>query len=357
MSAGPNTQSFVSEVVGVGKFLPPRIVKNEELRDLMDTSDEWIRQRTGIEQRHWVNPNDAKMSSTAALAHEASLLAIESASKARDFKKEDIDLIVFATLSPDHLFPGSACFLQQKLGLPEIPALDVRQQCSGFLYALSVADQFIKTGQSKNVLVVGSEVHSVGLDKTPRGRDVSVLFGDGAGAVILTRKAFEETDADSSKESRILSTHLHADGRFAKELWIESPGTGVEEPEWLTHEMMETGRVYPQMNGKTVFLHATKRMPEAIREAVESNGYTIDDVDCFIFHQANLRINEMVAKQLKIPSEKVFNTIQKYANTTAATIPIGICDALEVGKIKKGDLVACAAFGSGFTWASALIRW
>lgn len=333
-----------SKFLGIGSYLPPRILKNDDLKKWMDTSDEWIQERTGIKQRHWVEGN----TTTSDLA----LIAAERALENAKVSKKEIDMIILATLSPDHEFPGTACFLQSKLEMPGIPALDVRQQCSGFLYGLSIADQFIKTGAMKKILLVGAEVHSKGLEKTTEGRDVSVLFGDGAGAAVI---GVCEEDVNE-KSSQILSTHIHADGTFAKELWTPGPGTGIGEDRINENHLKENVH-FPKMNGKTVFVHASRRMPEAILECLKANDKKIEEVDLFIFHQANLRINQMVAKQLGIPEEKVFNTIQDYGNTTAATIPIGMVDAIKAGKLKKGMLVASAAFGSGFTWSSALFRW
>ncbi len=330
-----------SRILGVGMYVPPRVWKNDDLASVMDTSDEWIVQRTGIKQRHWVENSV----STSDLALEAAKAALENA----NVKKEEIEMIILATLSPDHEFPGTACFLQAKLGIPGVPALDVRQQCSGFIYATSIADQFIRTGVYKKILVVGAEVHSKGLDRTTKGREVSVLFGDGAGAAVI--------GVSDSPDHRILSTHLHADGSFAKELWVKAPGLAYDATVRVVPEAIERGEHFPAMNGKTVFVHAVKRMPEVLMEGLQKNGLKLEDVDLFVFHQANLRINEMVAKQLGIPEEKVFNTIDKYANTTAATIPIGLHDAVKAGKLKPGMLVASAAFGSGFTWASMIIRW
>ncbi len=332
-----------SKILSTGMYVPPKIVRNDDLASLMDTSDEWIRQRTGIEQRHWV---EGKVSTS-----DLALKATEVALKNANLEASQIDMIILATLSPDHEFPGTACFLQKKLGVPGIPALDVRQQCTGFIYSLSIADQFIRNGVYRNILVVGSEVHSKGLEKNSHGRDVSVLFGDGAGAVILG--ATEITDPLT--ESHILSTHLHADGTFAEELWTAAPGTGNSDDRINSAEIHE-GLHYPRMNGKTVFMNAVKRMPETLLEGLAANGLKIEDIDLFVFHQANLRINDMIAKQFEIPEEKVFNTIQKYANTTAATIPIGLDEAVRAGKLKKGMLVASAAFGSGFTWGSAIYR-
>jgi 3-oxoacyl-[acyl-carrier-protein] synthase-3 len=310
----------------------------------MDTSDEWIRQRTGIEQRHWAEAG----SSTSELAFEAAKKALANAG----MDKSELDMLIVATLSPDHEFPGTACFLQKKLGVPGIPALDVRQQCTGFIYAISIADQFIRTGSAKNILVVGAELQSKGLEKNTNGRDVAVLFGDGAGAVVVTRTEVK----DPKKDSHILSTHLYADGTFAEELWVAAPGSANSEDRIGTADLEKKSH-FPYMNGKTVFMHAVKRMPEALETAFRQNGLTIEDIDLFVFHQANLRINDMIAKQFGIPEHKVFNTIQKYANTTAATIPIGLDEAVRTGKLKKGMLVASAAFGSGFTWGSAIYRY
>jgi 3-oxoacyl-[acyl-carrier-protein] synthase-3 len=332
-----------SKILGVGSYVPPKVWTNDDLSKIIDTSDEWIVQRTGIRQRHWVDFDSDICSSDLAL--EASLRALEAAR----LKKEDLDLILLATLSPDHEFPGTACFLQAKLDLPGIPAIDVRQQCSGFIYGMSMADAFIRTGQYRHVLLVGAETHSKGLDKSDHGRDVTVLFGDGAGAMVLG-------PTNSEDRSRILSTRLHADGRFAKELWLKAPNM-ARPGDRVQAADLETRDVYPTMNGKTVFLHAVRKMPEVLKEALDSAQLTVDDVDLFIFHQANLRINEAVAKQLGIPDSKVFNTIDRFANTTAATIPIGLDEAIKAGRLKKGMLVASAVFGSGFTWASALYRW
>lgn len=334
---------FRSEITGVGSYVPPKVYTNFDLEKMMDTTDDWIVQRTGIIQRHWVDENVG----TSDLALEASLLAIKNAG----LEKKDIDMIIFATLSPDHEFPGTGCFLQAKLEIPEIAVLDIRQQCTGFLYGMTIADKFLTSGTHKNILVVGAEVHSKGLDKTPNGRNVAVLFGDGAGAVVMSRK-----EATGNKlESRFITSHLYADGSFAKELWISAPGNALGK-ERINQQMLEEGLHYPQMNGKTVFVHATKRMAECLMHSCNEAGVSLQDVDVFLFHQANLRINSKVAEMLAIPEEKVFNTIQKYGNTTAATIPLGMDDAIKAGVLKKGMLVASAAFGSGFTWASAVWR-
>jgi 3-oxoacyl-[acyl-carrier-protein] synthase-3 len=333
-----------SRIVGTGSYVPPRVVTNDEFRQWMDTSDEWIQQRTGIRERHWVSGT----TTTSDLALEAAQRALAAAS----VRKEDLDMLLLATLSPDHEFPGTACFLQAKLEVPGIAALDVRQQCTGFVYGLSIADQYIRNGVYKRVLLVGAEIHSKGLDLTTRGRDLAVLFGDGAGAAVLEACTVE----DPAHDSHVLSTHLHADGRFAKELWAKAPSQTYDGPR-ITHEILERGEHFPGMNGKSVFTHAVRRMPEAIHEALRANGLSIADVDLFVLHQANLRIIEQVARHLEVSEDKMFNTIQRFANTTAATIPLGLDEAVKAGRLQPGMLVACAAFGSGFTWASALIRW
>jgi 3-oxoacyl-[acyl-carrier-protein] synthase III len=335
---------FRSKILGVGHYVPPQVVTNEDLVNKygIDTSDEWIQQRTGIKQRYFVDA----VTSNAEIGVEAAKKALEAA----NVKKEEIDLILYATLSQDHEFPGTGCFFQSKMGIsPGVPAMDVRNQCTGFLYCLSTADALIRTGQYKRVLIVGAELHSRGLDLTTRGRDISVLFGDGAGAAVVGPAAENE-------ESMVLSVHLHADGNYAKELWIEAPGCSFS-PQRVSQDMISEGTIFPKMNGKTVFMHAVKRMPEALHEALEFNGKSLSELDLLVPHQANLRINEAVAKGLGIPSEKVFNTIQNYGNTTAATIPIGLSEAVKQQRLKKGMLVGIVAFGSGFTWGSALIRW
>ncbi len=333
--------NYRSKIIGLGHHLPSKVITNHDLEKMMDTSDEWITKRTGIKERRWVDEN----TSTSDLALEASLKALEDAG----VNKDDLDMILFATVSPDHEFPGTACFLQAKLGLSKIPAIDIRQQCTGFIYGLSIADLYIRSGQYKNILLVGAEVHSKGLDKTTRGRDVTVLFGDGAGAAVLTR-------ASEGDESQIFSTHLYADGNFADELWVQAPGSACG-AERLDNTMLEECKHFPYMNGKKVFTHAIRRICESIVESAEKNGYKMEDIDLFILHQANQRILDMVAKQLKLNPEKVFNTIEKLGNTTAGTIPIGLSMAKDAGKLKKGTLVCSSAFGSGFTWGSALYRY
>jgi len=324
---------------GVGHYLPERVVTNKDLEKLMDTSDEWIRERTGIVERHWVNEDET----VSGLAFKATEMALERAK----MSPADIDLIVFACMESDAEFPGGGCWLQEKLQIPGIPALDIRNQCSGFIYGLSVADQFIKTGHYNNILLVGSEIQSTSLDLTTRGRDMAVLFGDGAGAAVLT--------ASENGDRGVLTTHLHADGVYTKKLWAEWPS--VTHHPRITSEMLETDRIYPQMEGRYVFKHAVTRFPEVIHEALDKTGYSIKDVDLVVPHQANLRITEAVAQRLGIGMDKMYSNIDKYGNTTAATIPICLSEAWQEGRIKEGSLVAIAAFGSGFTWASALIRW
>lgn len=337
-------ENLRAQIKGVGAYLPQRIVTNDDLTKFMDTSDEWIVQRTGIKQRRWTEGETCS---------DLALRACEKAMSAAGLEKSAVDLIIFATLSPDHDFPGTGCYLQAKLGLPGVPALDIRQQCSGFIYGLSIADQFIRTGMYKNILLVGAEVHSIGLDKSTRGRDVTVLFGDGAGAVVVSAVSVK----DAKKDSFIYSTHLHADGAFADELCLAAPGCANGGTERIDAKMIEAGLHYPKMNGKKVFTNAVRRMSEVLLESLQANQTKLEEVDLFLFHQANLRINEAVAQQLGIPWDKVFNTIDKYGNTTAATLPIGMYDAIAAGKLKKGQKVAMAAFGSGFTWASALFRY
>ncbi len=328
-----------SVIVGVGRYLPKRVVTNFDLEKIMDTSEAWIRERTGIVERRFAEDEET----TSYMGAEASKKALNMAG----MKAEDIDFIIFATLSPDYFFPGSGCLMQDHLGIPGIGALDVRNQCTGFVYGLAVADQFIKTGMYKNILLVGSEVQSSGLNLSTQGRDVAVLFGDGAGAVVVTA-------ADDNNKG-ILTSILHADGKYHKELWIENPGSSSKP--FVEHEMIEEGSIYPHMNGKSVFKHAVTCFPAVIREALESTGYTTNDVDLVIPHQANERITEAVQIRLELPREKVYRNIHKYGNTTAASIPIALSEALEEGLIKDGSLVCLAAFGSGFTWAASLVRW
>lgn len=330
-----------SRILGVGSHVPSRVVTNKDLMQWMETSEEWILERTGIRERRWVEEGAGIGSSD--LGAEAAKRALEAA----ELPIEKIQMIVFATLSPDHDFPGTGVFLQRKLGLRPMPVLDIRQQCTGFLYGLSIADQFIKTGMVDYVLVVGAEVHSTGLDISTRGRDVAVLFGDAGGAAVV---------GPSEDDSRgILSTHLYADGTSAEDLWVEFPSSKAHPR--LSQKVLEEGRHFPKMEGRKVFKNAVSRMPEVVMEALRANGYGLADLDMLVPHQANLRINEFVQKALGLSDEQVFNNIQKYGNTTAATIPLCLDEAVREGRIKRGDLVCLCAFGAGFTWGSALIRW
>lgn len=337
--------AYRSRISGVGSYVPEQVWTNFDLEEMLDTTDEWIQQRTGIQQRHWATPDQSNS--------DLALKASEKAIKSAGLSAGDIDMIIYATLSPDHDFPGTGCFLQNKLGIPEIAVLDIRQQCTGYIYGLSIADKFVCSGQYKNILVVGSEVHSKGLDRTPRGRAVSVLFGDGAGATVVSRTQVD----DPQKDSHVIHTQLHADGSFAKQLWVPAPGNALESSERIDHEMLDKGLQYPEMNGKAVFTHAVKRMAQTLSHCCQKSDIDLRDVDLFLFHQANTRINDKVGEVLGLESEKVYNTIQDYGNTTAATIPLGMDRAIEEGKLKPGMLVASAAFGSGFTWASALWRY
>ena len=332
-----------ARILGTGHYLPERIVTNDELSQLMDTSDEWIRQRTGIQERRFVDFEKDPMGSSE-LGTRAAKEALENAG----ITKDDVDLIIYATLSPDKHFPGDGVLVQAKLDIPPgVPALDIRNQCSGFIYGLSVADAFIQAGTYKNILLVGAEVHSTGLDFSDRGRDVSVIFGDGAAAVVL--------GPSDDEDSGVLSVHLHADGRHADVLQIPYPSS-AEMPR-ATPEKTAEGFHWPMMEGRLVFKHASVRMPEVVMEALEKNNVTPEDIDLLIPHQANLRISEMVQKRLKLRDDQVFNNIQKYGNTTACSIPLAMHEAISEGKLKRGDLLCLAAFGAGFTWGSALIRY
>lgn len=324
---------------GTGFFVPERVVTNEDLTRLMDTSDEWIVERTGIRERRWVEEG----TSGADMAREAALQALREAG----MEAGELDAIVLATLSPDHFFPGTGVFLQRELGVTGIPALDVRAQCSGFMYGLSVADAWIRSGQYRNVLLVGVEIHSTGLDVSTRGRDLAVLFGDGAGAAVLT--------AGDDPERGVLSTHIHADGRHAEILWAEF-ASSKHHPR-MSEEIIREARHFPTMQGREVFKHAVSKMPEVVQEALAANGLAAKDIDLLIPHQANLRITQMVQRRLKLEDHQVVSNIDRYGNTTAATIPIALTESVRGGRLERGDLLCMVAFGSGFTWGSALVRW
>jgi 3-oxoacyl-[acyl-carrier-protein] synthase-3 len=328
-----------STIIGTGFYVPPDIWTNDDLTKLMDTSDEWIRERTGIHQRHIAEEGVG--------CADLAKIAAENAIADAGMTNQDIDMIIFATLNPDVFFPGSACILQSKMPFDTIPALDIRQQCTGFIYGVAIADRFIRTGWCDNILVIGSEVHSTGLDFTTRGRDVAVLFGDGAGAVVMA-----PTD---NEDEGVFDFALHAQGEYYDSLWIPAPYGFVRGR--ITHEMIDRAEHYPKMDGRSVFKHAIPRFCESINEVLEKTGYTIDDVDLFIPHQANDRITNGVAARMGLPQEKVVSNIAEYGNTTAATIPICICESRQDGRLKKGSLLLSAAFGSGFTWASFLMRW
>jgi 3-oxoacyl-[acyl-carrier-protein] synthase III len=344
-----------SVITGIGMYVPSHVVTNEDLTKYMDTSDAWIQERTGIKERRFAHRTEE---TTTTMGVEAAKLAMERAG----VTAADIDFVVFATLSPDYYFPGCGVLLQRAMKMKEVGALDVRNQCSGFIYALSVADQFIRSGMYKNILVVGSEKHSFGLDLTTRGRNVSVIFGDGAGAIVL-----QATEEDRG----VLSTHLHSDGSEAEVLAMYNPGTHAnhwkqgladyDEAEaaqmFMSHAMIDNAQLFPNMDGQTVFKKAVVKFPEVIMEALDQNGYKPSDLSLLVPHQANLRISQYVQHKLGLSDEQVYNNIQRYGNTTAASIPIALCEAWQEGRIRKGDLVCLAAFGSGFTWASALLKW
>lgn len=352
-----------TKIAGIGSYVPEKVVTNQQLQQLMDTSDEWIQERTGIKERHYAEKHKETSTTMGARAAE---IAIERAG----ITKRDIDFIIFATLSPDYYFPGCGVLLQREMEITdtEIPALDIRNQCSGFVYGLSVADQFIKTGMYKNILLVGAEIHSMGLDFTTEGRNVTVIFGDGAGAVVL-----QPTEEEGKG---VLTTKLHSNGTYAEKLAMINPGAhggyhsskmgeeidwGYPEAEYgqmfITQHMYDHGQIYPYMDGPFVFKMAVQKFPEVIIEALQSQGLTPADISLLVPHQANLRISEFVGKKLGLAHEQVWSNIQRYGNTTAASIPIALCEAVEAGAVKSGDLVCLAAFGSGFTWGSALIRW
>lgn len=346
-----------SRIAGIGMYVPDNVVSNQDLTRYMETSDEWIQERTGIKERRYAHRTQE---TTTTMGVEAAKIAIERAG----ISAQDIDFIVFATLSPDYYFPGCGVLVQRAMKMKEIGALDVRNQCSGFVYALSVADQFIRGGMYRNVLVIGSEKHSFGLDFSTRGRNVSVIFGDGAGAVVL-----QPTENDNQG---ILSTHLHSDGESAEILAMYNPGTHANywsdqkladfneadiADMFMSHEMIDKAQNFPFMDGPSVFKKAVVKFPEVIMEALTANGYQPADLRMLIPHQANLRIAQFVQQKLGLSDDQVYNNIQRYGNTTAASIPLALCEAWQAGKIKDGDLVCLAAFGSGFTWASALLRW
>ena len=326
-------------ISGTGMYVPSKILRNVDLEAMMETSDEWIRQRTGIEKRHVIEPGTSTSDLAVAAAHRA--LAAANCTAAA------IELIIVATLSPDHQFPGTSALLQHKLGMDTTPAMDLRCQCSGFIYALNVGKLFIEAGQYSRILIVGAEAHSPFLDWSTRGRDMAVLFGDGAGAVVL--------EADLSQKSKMGAMSLHSQGQFANRLWLEKPGTSNSV--WLTTEDIEQGRTFPTMEGRYVFKHAVERLVQVIKEVIEKEDLSLDAIDHFLFHQANIRINEKVAQLMHIPLPKVHSNIQNYGNCSAASIPMLLDETVRSGKIKRGDRLLMAAFGAGFTWAAAIVTY
>jgi len=328
-----------SKIIGTGHYVPPTVVTNHDLAERFDTSDEWIQQRTGIVERRYSKPVDT----TAHMGALAARAAVEDAG----LELTDIDCILLGTLSPDVTFPGSSVFVQRELGLNGIACMDIRNQCSAYLYMLATADAYVRAGMFKNVLIIGSEVHSTGIDFSDAGRDVTVLFGDGAAAAVVS--------ASDDPDVGVLQSCLHADGAGAELLWIQNPGSR-EFPHRAPESMYEDKSVYPGMDGRAVFKWATRKLPEVIREVLGKTGYGLDDIDVLVPHQANMRINQMVAKQLGFPQEKVVHNIQKYGNTTAASVGIALDEARKDGRIKEGSLVCLAAFGSGFTWGASILR-
>ncbi|MGB1020867.1 MAG: 3-oxoacyl-ACP synthase III family protein [Flavobacteriaceae bacterium] len=334
---------YQSKISGLGMYVPENLVTNADLEKVMDTNNEWIVERTGIEERRHIKEGDGN--TTATMGVKAAKQAIERAK----LKPTDIELILFATLSPDYYFPGSGVLVQELLEIPNCPAMDIRNQCSGFVYALTTADQFIKTGMYKNVLVIGSENHSGGLDMSTRGRNVSVIFGDGAGAAVVSRS--------ETTKGGILSSHIYSQGQHAEELALIGPSTNRWVPKILAANDPEDLSYYPYMNGQFVFKNAVVRFAEVIQEGLQKNGWQPEDIDLLIPHQANLRIAQFVQKKFRLQDHQVFNNIQKYGNTTAASIPIALTEAWEKGLVQPGSKIVLAAFGSGFTWGSVLIEW
>jgi 3-oxoacyl-[acyl-carrier-protein] synthase-3 len=328
-----------TRILGTGYSVPDRVITNDELSRLMDTSDEWIRTRTGIEERRWVSEGETGVD----LGYRATQLALEMAG----VRPGELDAIVYATSSPDHFAPGNGVYLQRLLGVSTIPALDIRAQCSGFIYALSVGDAWIRSGQFRRVLVVGSEVQSTGLEVSSAGRHIAVIFADGAGAVVL--------GASEADDRGLLAFDLHSEGAHAEKLWVDAPGS-MYHPR-VSHEQIEAGRHFLQMDGREVFRHAVVRMPESIRAVLATAGHTVEEIDLLLAHQANLRIAEAMQKALNLRDDQVYNNIMRYGNTTAATIPIALDECVRSGRLKTGDLLVMTAFGSGFMWGSAAVRW
>jgi len=332
-----------SIIKSTGMFVPPNVITNHDLEKILDTSDEWIKKRTGIEQRYWIEKDGVTGASD--LGFEASKIALKNAG----WTAQDLDFIIFATLSPDIMFPGSGCLLQAKLGLDSTPALDIRQQCTGFLYGLATADSYIKSGLASKILLVGGEVHSSGLDKTTRGRDVTVIFGDGAGALCIE-------GVETKQHAGVLSSALHADGNWAAALMTELPASRL--PFRLPKDIpLDDPRYFPVMDGPGIFKKAVRMLPQVINESLEKAQITLDEIDLIIPHQANMRINQALGQFLKLDDNKIFHNIQKYGNTTAASIPIALHEAMEQGRIgKSGDVVLFTGLGAGLTWGSVIYK-
>tara|TARA_B100000945_G_scaffold237815_1_gene193825 strand:- start:358 stop:1353 length:996 start_codon:yes stop_codon:yes gene_type:complete len=326
-------------ISGTGFYLPPKVINNHDLSKFMDTSDEWIKERTGINERRYVEPGIGPS--------DIAIPAVEQALSSAGLEIRDIDFIIFATSTPDYYAPGAGCLLQDKMGFNEIGALDIRVQCSGFIYGLSIAEQYIRTGTFKNILLIGAEVQSTAMNLSDEGRDTAIIFGDGAGAAIVS---------STEKKKGILSTHMHSEGKYVKELWVESPASNAGNPR-INSKDLDQGKQFLKMNGSEVFRHAVKRFPEVIYEGLKYNKLAPEDINLLIPHQANLRITKMVQKKLGLQDHQVFSNIHKYGNTTAATIPIALAEAVNEQKINDNDIIVFAAFGSGFTWASAIIKW
>ena len=330
-----------TKITATGRYVPERTIKNEDLTQWMDTSDEWIRQRTGIEKRHWLDPEGGKGVSDMAL--EASKEALLRSG----WKAEDLDLIIFATLTPEYPFPGSGCLLQKKLGLENTPSLDIRQQCSSFVYGMSIADAYIRAGIYKKILLVGAEAHSFGLDISTEGRDLAVLFGDAAAAVCLEA-------IDTQQDLGVLGVSLHSQGKHAEKLFVKFPS--YTSPVVFNEQVLKEKSYYPKMDGNFVFKYATRKLVEAALESLEKSKLKMEDIDLVIPHQANLRISQFFQKSFSLPSEKIFNNIQCYGNTTAAIIPLALDEAIQLGKVKSGSNLLFVAFGSGFTWGGLVYR-
>jgi 3-oxoacyl-[acyl-carrier-protein] synthase-3 len=326
-------------ISGTGFYLPPKVINNHDLSKFMDTSDEWIKERTGINERRYVEPGIGPS--------DIAIPAVKQALSSAGLEIRDIDFIIFATSTPDYYAPGAGCLLQDKMGFNEIGALDIRVQCSGFIYGLSIAEQYIRTGTFKNILLIGAEVQSTAMNLSDEGRDTAIIFGDGAGAAIVS---------STEKKKGILSTHMHSEGKYVKELWVESPASNAGNPR-INSKDLDQGKQFLKMNGSEVFRHAVKRFPEVIYEGLKYNKLGPEDINLLIPHQANLRITKMVQKKLGLQDHQVFSNIHKYGNTTAATIPIALAEAVNQQKINDNDIIVFAAFGSGFTWASAIIKW